>query len=317
MQHRWGAARRAAMGLGILSLVTGMVLTGAGGAPLSVLAQTIDPGTLRRQQIEALNASNVVAVMETFNDDAVYLGTGLCAESACVGKAAIQKEIERQTAERTLVTIVSRQVTGPTTSVGRINMQSNSIRDAGVDRIAASDNLELKNNRFSKVEVVLDLADAKTAGYQAIVRSQATGASGSSATGSGIPVTDTSGPAAAIRGATAIPQANAALTAIPAANSTPPAIVATVVPATSNVLASAATAVPAASTVVAAVQVQPQVQPVISSAAQGTATQLPSVGSAGAQESANENSWLTFAAMLGVGVLSGLGLVRKRRASAR
>jgi hypothetical protein len=266
-------------------------------------------------QIDALNNMNVVAVMETFNDDAVYIGTGLCAQSACVGKAAIQKEFERQAAERTVVTTVSRQVTGPTTSVGRISIQSNGIREAGFDRITASDNLETKNNRFSKVEVVLDLTDSKTAGYQAVVRSQATGASGSSATGSGIPpATGSPGPSAAIVGATAIPPANAALTAIPAANTTPPAVIATAVPATSSVVSAASTAVPAASSAVAAVQSQPQTRPASNSAAQGTTMQLPNVGSAGSEDAASGSGWLMLATALGAGILSGAGIIRKRRA---
>jgi hypothetical protein len=207
-------------------------------------------------------------------------------------------------ADRVQVATISRQVSGATSS-GRTSVRSNSIRAAGIDRIIATDSLEVKNNRFSRVQVAPDLSDHQTSEYRLEVRSQTAGASASAATGSGAPFTGSpSTGSAAVIMSTPIPAANAALTPIPAAN-----MVAT--PAAASVQTPSQVR-PVTNVPAPAAQTPPQARPVTNAAP--AAVQLPSVGSGGSEIGGQDRGWLTLVAFIAAGVLSGVGLVRKRRA---
>ncbi|MBI4505163.1 MAG: nuclear transport factor 2 family protein, partial [Chloroflexi bacterium] len=83
---------------------------------LAASAQT-DPAALIRQYFEARDRGDVAATMAFYADDAVLEGAGLCSPNRCAGKAAIQREIERQVAAKVQTTITDSQVSGNAVTV--------------------------------------------------------------------------------------------------------------------------------------------------------------------------------------------------------
>jgi ketosteroid isomerase-like protein len=79
------------------------------------------------------------------------------------------------------VTSVSRQVSGAT-ATGRIEVRANSVRAAGVERIIATDTLEVRGSKFARVRTALDTSDPQTAAFIAFRRQQATAGSQATAT---------------------------------------------------------------------------------------------------------------------------------------
>ena len=51
-----------------------------------------------KQHVEAIARGNAAGALALYAEDAVIDGGGLCAVAPCVGKAAIQKELERRVA---------------------------------------------------------------------------------------------------------------------------------------------------------------------------------------------------------------------------
>jgi hypothetical protein len=78
----------------------------------------------------------VPAALSLFTDDAVIdAESGLCARAPCVGKAAIQKDLERYVADKTRrVTPLNTYVSGDV-MVTRFEARSATIQKAGVERI--------------------------------------------------------------------------------------------------------------------------------------------------------------------------------------
>lgn len=87
----------------------------------------------------ALARRDVAGVLATYADDAVFEGGhGLCAQRPCVGKEAIRREIERSFADNTRATNIpgTLQVSGDT-QTNQVELRSDSIARAGVDRISS------------------------------------------------------------------------------------------------------------------------------------------------------------------------------------
>jgi ketosteroid isomerase-like protein len=112
----------------------------------------------------------------------MFEGTGLCSPSPCIGLLEIRPEIQRQMRDHVQVTSVSRQVSGAT-ATGRIEVRANSVRAAGVERIIATDTLEVRGSKFARVRTALDTSDQQTAAFIAFRRQQAqASAAGAAAT---------------------------------------------------------------------------------------------------------------------------------------
>lgn len=116
--------------------------------------------------IDPLNLGNVARAMAALTEDAVFEGYGLCAAASCVGKAAIQKEVERLVADKTKITVISGsdRVTGDT-QTSRREVRSDSIKATGVERILVAQTVEAKGDKASLIRWVPDTADAQTATY--------------------------------------------------------------------------------------------------------------------------------------------------------
>lgn len=123
------------------------------------------PSTLRA---EAHRRGDIAGVMATLTDDAVLEGWGLCTPRPCVGKAAIQREVERRVADKEdfrLVTGTAR-VSG-NTRTAQIEIRSDSITAAGVERLVASATDEVPVDKTSFARFVLDPTDPQTATFLA------------------------------------------------------------------------------------------------------------------------------------------------------
>jgi hypothetical protein len=91
---------------------------------------------VQQQLFDALARGDVPAALTLFTDDAVIDSeSGLCARAPCVGKAAIQKDLERFAADKSRhITVLGTYVSGDVL-VTRFEARSAVIQKAGVDRV--------------------------------------------------------------------------------------------------------------------------------------------------------------------------------------
>jgi hypothetical protein len=71
----------------------------------------VDPASLAQQELAAESRGDVTAALALYSDDAIVQYGGLC-WTPCVGKAAIQKEMERRVAAKNRWTIIGKYVSG-------------------------------------------------------------------------------------------------------------------------------------------------------------------------------------------------------------
>jgi hypothetical protein len=105
-------------------------------AVASVALAQGDSVAVQQQLFDALARGDVAAAMTLFTDDAVIDSeSGLCARAPCVGKAAIQKDLERFAADKSRhVTVLGTYVSGDIL-VTRFEARSAVIQKAGVERV--------------------------------------------------------------------------------------------------------------------------------------------------------------------------------------
>src|SRR5215813_1047309 len=70
-----------------------------------------DPASLAQKDVEAESHGDVAAALALYSDDAIVQYGGLC-WTPCVGKAAIEKELQRRVADLNHATIVDKHVSG-------------------------------------------------------------------------------------------------------------------------------------------------------------------------------------------------------------
>src|SRR6266446_2130354 len=71
----------------------------------------VDPASLAEQDLAAESRGNVAAALALYSDNAIVQYGGLC-WTPCVGKTAMQKELERRVAAKNHWTIVGKYVSG-------------------------------------------------------------------------------------------------------------------------------------------------------------------------------------------------------------
>lgn len=71
----------------------------------------VNPLSLAQRDLAAESRGDVAAALALYSDDAVVQNGGLC-WTPCVGKAAIQKELERRVAAKNRFTIIGKYVSG-------------------------------------------------------------------------------------------------------------------------------------------------------------------------------------------------------------
>jgi hypothetical protein len=132
----------------------------------------VDPKALVQKQCETLARGDVAGALALYTEDAVVDGAGLCAAAPCVGKAAIQQELEHRIALKVQATSLNSYVDG-TVVTTRYAVQSDSTRHAGVDRIIGWEIVELKAGKIGATRgPVWERTDAQTARYLEWQRTQ-------------------------------------------------------------------------------------------------------------------------------------------------
>jgi SnoaL-like protein len=109
---------------------------------------------------------DVPGAMAAVTDDIVLQGFGLCLDAPCVGKAAVQKEIEREVADHQKypTSLSPLSVTGDTMTT-RWGISSDSITSAGVERVVVSTATVVRGDKVAAIKWVLDATDVQTASY--------------------------------------------------------------------------------------------------------------------------------------------------------
>ena len=131
----------------------------------TVAPAQVDPGALRKQHMEAIDdRGDLAGALALYTDDAVIDGPGLCAAAPCVGKAAIQKELERRVAAKGRATTISDCVSGNVLT-SRFEVRSDQIREAGVERIVVWEIIEIRGDKISSVRGLSERTDPQTARF--------------------------------------------------------------------------------------------------------------------------------------------------------
>ena len=123
-----------------------------------------DPVAVQQQLLDALARGDVPASVALFTDDAVIdAQSGLCALEPCVGKAAIQKDLERYVRDKSRrTTVLNTYVTG-NVLLTRFEARSATIKKAGMERIVLWGIREFRGDKIASSRCCLpDRTDAQT-----------------------------------------------------------------------------------------------------------------------------------------------------------
>ena len=136
------------------------------GAAAGALAQG-NPVAVQQQLLDALARGDVAGALALFTEDAVIdAESGLCARAPCVGKAAIQKDLERYVADKSRrMTPLNTYVSG-NVLVTRFEARSATIQKTGVDRIILWGIREMRGDKIASTRCCLpDRTDPQTARF--------------------------------------------------------------------------------------------------------------------------------------------------------
>jgi hypothetical protein len=131
----------------------------------------VDPASLAAQELAAESRGDVAAAVALYADDAIVQYGGLCAPT-CVGKAAIQKELERRVGAKNRWTIVGKYVSG-NVAVIKTELQIGYIEPSGVDRVIVWCIYETTGDKIAVVTLAGQRTDPQTARFIEWSRSQA------------------------------------------------------------------------------------------------------------------------------------------------
>jgi ketosteroid isomerase-like protein len=126
-----------------------------------------DPVAVQQQLLDALARGDVAGALALFTDDAVIDSeSGFCASGPCVGKAAIQKDLERYVTDKSRrVTTLNTYVTGDVL-LTRFEARSATIQGAGVERIILWGIREMRGDKIASSRCCLpERTDAQTARF--------------------------------------------------------------------------------------------------------------------------------------------------------
>ena len=130
----------------------------------------VDPASLAERDMAAESRGDVAAALALYSDDAIVQYGGLC-WTPCVGKAAIQKELERRVAAKNRWTIIGKYVSG-NVAVVKTALQIGFIEGSGVDRVIVWCIYEVKGDKIAVVTLVGQRTDPQTARFIEWVQSQ-------------------------------------------------------------------------------------------------------------------------------------------------
>ena len=136
-----------------------------------VLAQS-DPAALLQKSYETIDRGDAASALALYADDATIDGAGLCAAAPCVGKAAIQKELERRVGDKVHYTFLKTYVSGNLVTM-RAEARNDTVKKAGVERIITWGIYEMKGDKIAYVHRGLsERTDPQTARFVEWQRAQ-------------------------------------------------------------------------------------------------------------------------------------------------
>ena len=148
-------------------------------AVLTPAPAQVDPAALAEQDVAAGSRGDAAAALALYSDDAIVQYGGLC-WTPCVGKAAVQKEIERRVAAKNHAKIIAKYVSGNVavvetevrvTSVDKSGVERPVEWSPGVERIVVWNIYELAGGKIAVVTLVGQRTDPQTARFIAWLRS--------------------------------------------------------------------------------------------------------------------------------------------------
>jgi hypothetical protein len=113
----------------------------------------------------------VAAALALYSDDAIVQYGGLCSPT-CIGKPAIQKELERRVAAKNQWKIIGKYVSG-NIAVVQTELRIGYIEASGVDRVVVWCIYEIKGDKIAVVTLAGQRTDPQTARFIEWSRSQA------------------------------------------------------------------------------------------------------------------------------------------------
>jgi len=130
----------------------------------------VDPASLAERDLAAESRGDVASALALYSDDAIVQYGGLC-WTPCVGKPAIQKELERRVEAKNRWTIIGKYVSG-NVAVVQTELRIGFIEESGVDRVIVWCIYETKGDKIAVVTLAGQRTDPQTARFIEWSRSQ-------------------------------------------------------------------------------------------------------------------------------------------------
>jgi hypothetical protein len=138
--------------------------------PCSTPPAQVDPVSLAERELAAESRGDAAAALALYSDDAIVQYGGLC-WTPCVGKAAIQKELERRVEAKNRWKIVGKYVSG-NVAVVQTELRIGYIESSGVDRVVIWCIYETRGDKIAVVTLAGQRTDPQTARFIAWIQSQ-------------------------------------------------------------------------------------------------------------------------------------------------
>ena len=137
-----------------------------------------DPGFMLQRLADAIARGDVAAASALYTDDAsvdVHAPGSLCSAAPCVGKVAIQKDLERRASLKQQTIITNTYVFGNVVTF-RGELRNEAVQKAGSDRAIVWGIYETRGDKFSRAHTgIFERADPQTARFLEWQRMQASG----------------------------------------------------------------------------------------------------------------------------------------------
>ena len=130
----------------------------------------VDSASLAERDLAAESRGDVASALALYSDDAIVQYGGLC-WTPCVGKPAIQKELERRVEAKNRWTIIGKYVSG-NVAVVQTELRIGFIEESGVDRVIVWCIYETKGDKIAVVTLAGQRTDPQTARFIEWSRSQ-------------------------------------------------------------------------------------------------------------------------------------------------
>ncbi|HUN45647.1 MAG TPA: nuclear transport factor 2 family protein [Stellaceae bacterium] len=151
---------------GFLGILLASMATLALAAPVSAqdfgLAK-VDPAALAEQDLAAESSGDVAAALALYSDDAIIQYGGVC-WTPCVGKAAVQKELERRVEAKNRFKVIGKYVSG-NVAVLQTELEIGYIESSGVDRVVVWNIYEVVGDKIAVATLIGQRTDPQTAQF--------------------------------------------------------------------------------------------------------------------------------------------------------